>query len=473
MYRKLLSNFLYQASYQILLIILPIITIPIVSKALGPEGIGTFNFINSIVAYFVLVAGGGITNYGIREISIVRNDKEKLSKKFWELAFFNLIFASITFVVYTAFSLFSKNKAFFLVSSFTVLSCLFDISWFFSGIEDFKKITIRNFTVRIVSFILIIILIREPEDIYLYMLINAMSLLISQLSLWISINRYIIWVRVSLKDCLNHFKPAMEFFVAKIAISIYQNTTKTILGVMTTMTIVGYYSNSYALIMMAANIINAMNTIMIPRMSNMYGNKDEQGMIKLLQKTLHVQLYFTIAIMFGIIAISGQVVEWLFGPEFESIKEVIPWLAPVIVTQSFQMAVASQYLIPRKEMKEYNISIFIGAIITIVLTVLLVPYVEIYGAVFGINIGYLVVSYLRLKVLLRDTDFVLDYKNIIKYFFSGFLMWGIIHITTGNLVSSIFTTLIQILIGVTVYFVSTWALKINPIYEIISKSKSR
>lgn len=471
MQKKLVKNFMYQASYQVLLIVLPIVTIPIVSNALGPSGIGIFNYINSVVSYFILVAGLGMANYGVREISIVRQNRKKLSKKFWELELFNLFFSVGTLVVYIIFSLFTSQREYYLISGLSVFSCLFDITWFYSGIENFKKITIRNFLVKITSFILIVALIKDIDDLLLYILISSGSILISQVSLWISIHDYVDWVKVSLRDCFSHFKPALSFFVAKIAITIYQNTTKTILGLMTTMTVVGYYSNAFSLVLMSGNIVNAMNTVLVPRMSNMFGNNNEKGMIHLLQKTIHFQLYFTVAIMFGIIAISDKLVGWFFGPEFLMIKNVIPWLAPVIVFQSFQMAVATQYLIPKKELREYNISIFIGAIVTVILTILLIPFIGIYGAVVGINIGYIVVSILRLIVLQNETDFVFKYRRVFKFVFSGFVMWGTIYLLTSNMNSSIFTTIVQVIIGSLVYLSVTALLKSNPLNELFFKKK--
>ncbi|MGL9748617.1 oligosaccharide flippase family protein [Enterococcus sp. DIV0170] len=471
MKRKLAVNFFYQASYQILLIILPIITIPIVSKALGPGGIGTYNYINSIVAYFVLVAGLGMANYGVREIAIVRDDRYNLSKKFWELEGFNVFISILTLIVYLIWCLIFSNTFYFLISSILIISNLFDITWFFSGMEDFKKITIRNFVIRISSFFLIVFFIRDKNDLDLYFVINLLSTLVSQLSLWISIKKYITWVKVTLKECFSHFKPLLSYFLAKVAVTLYQNATKTILGVMTTMTVVGYYSNSFSLVLMCGNVINAMNTVLIPRMSNLFENKDEEKMIGMIQRTIHFQLYFTIAIAFGIILLSSKLVDWFFGSNFSEIKNILPWLAPVVVTQSFQMSVATQYLIPKNEMKEYNISVLIGAVVTVVSTIIFVPFIGVYGAIIGINLGYLVVSILRLRMLLIDTTFKFEYKNVIKWIFSGVIMLIVGYIFTKKMSSSLLTTFVQIILGGFIYLCVTMLLNANPMVKMINKSK--
>lgn len=472
MKKNLVKNFLYQASYQILLIILPIITVPIISKALGPEGVGKYNYINSIASYFILVAGLGLSNYGVREVAIVRKDRNERSKKFWELEVFNLLFTILSFIVYFIFSFFTSDVTLYLVQGIAVLSSVFDITWFFSAIEDFKRITIRNFIVKIVTFILIVIFIKDSDDLVLYFMIQSLGILFSQMSLWLSIKKYVDWVKVSFKAVMSHLKPSLEFFIAKIAMTLYQNTTKTVLGLMTSMTVVGYYSNSLTLVVMAGSIINAMNTIMIPRMSNMYGNDEKDGMISLLEKTIHLQLFFTIAICFGIITINEKMIFWFFGAEFAPIKDVVPWLAPVVIFQSLQMAIAAQYLIPKNEMKEYNSSVVLGAVVSVAVTLLFTSFIGIYGAVAGISSGYIVICVLRVKALIKQTKFRFDLLKITKFIFCGILMYAIVSLVTRTMSSSIVTTLVQTVFGFLVYFGATIILKVNPVVDFIRRSKS-
>lgn len=464
MKKNLIINFLYQASYQLLLIILPVITIPIISNALGPEGIGMYNYINSIVTYFVTFASLGIINYGTREISIVRSNRNLISKKFWEIESLSILVTLIVIIFYIFFTFLTDEPIYFLISGLTLIGNLFDITWFFQGIENFKKITVRNFIIRIISFVLIVTLIKDSSDFLLYIFINSMSNLVSQLSLWISLPKFVDFIKVELRDVFSHLKSSLAYFVAKISMTAYQNATQIILGVMTNMSDLGLYSNSYTIILMSANIINAMNTVLIPRMSNMFGSKDEEGMVSLLIQSIHTQLYITIAIMFGIIAISNNLVGWFFGPDFYEIRNILPWLAPVVVTQSFQMAIASQYLIPRNEIKSYNLSIIFGAILTIILTIVFIPFFGIYGAVIGINIGYLSVSLIRLFILYRNTTFRLNYSEICKYLISGLCMLVIINLLTSGLPSHLLTTIFQISIGVIVYLILSFVFKMGPVF---------
>lgn len=465
MNKKVFSNFLYQASYQLLLVIMPIITIPIISRALGPSGIGIYQYVFSIASYFVLIAGLGLQNYGVREIAVVRSDKYNLSKRFWELFFLNMYFSLAVLIIYLIAISFFENSFLFFIQGTVVLSCMFDITWFFGGLEDFKTVTIRNFIVKLITFLLIILMIKTPDDLILYFFIMGVSTLIGQISLWFAIKKYIIWIRVKNREIWQHLIPSISFFLARIAFQFYYNVSLTLLGIFATMSDVGYFSNGFNLVAVSGSIINALNTVMIPRMSNMYSNDDEEGMIVLLEKTIHLQLYFSIAITFGIITINKHMITWFYGPEFEILKIVVPLLAIGLPFQILQTAVAAQYLIPKKEMKAYNITVIAGAIVNFVLDIVLIPFIGIYGAIIGYLVSYILLSFLRSSVLIKSTDFRFDWKLIIGSVASGSIMWGAVQLLTGHMNSSIRTTLVQCILGAIIFLVISSLIHINPILE--------
>lgn len=103
---KLVKNFLWNAGYQVFILLVPLITIPYISRVLGPTGVGINSFTNSIVQYFILFGSLGITTYGNREIAYQRDSKEKLSQTFWEIAllrFVSIFIATICYLVFVFF----------------------------------------------------------------------------------------------------------------------------------------------------------------------------------------------------------------------------------------------------------------------------------------------------------------------------------------------------------------------------------
>lgn len=467
--KKVVHNFLYQALFQVLTIIMPMITIPIVSRALGAEGIGEWGFANSIVNYFLLVAGLGMANYAVREIAFVRNDREKLSEKFWELQLFNMFFSLTIIIVYLLFILITNQNYLYLIQTLMLLGVFFDISWLFQGVEDFKKIAVRSMILRLFSVGLIVAFVRNTDDLWIYALILSTSNLLAAIVLWKPAFQHIHFKKVRMRAIWSHFRPALNFFILKISATIFVNLNKTLLGMMTTMVLVGYFTNALQLIVLLGTVIGALNKVMLPRMSHLQRKGNEEEFIKVLQKTIHVQLFVTIAMMFGMIAINDKLIGWFLGEDFYFVKNLIPILAPVLVFKQLHQAIANQYLVPKDEMKFYNWTMIIGTLINVATSLILIPRIRVYGAVFGFLIGQLFLGTSRAIVLVKKSEFRFDWIRISKWLISGALMLLIILITTNAMSATLLTTLIQVVIGMAIYTGLTTILKVNPVYELIKK----
>ncbi|NTR26174.1 oligosaccharide flippase family protein, partial [Enterococcus faecium] len=189
---KIVKNYLYSITYQMLIIILPVVTVPYISRTLTAEGVGKFSYTNSIVQYFVLIATLGTSIYGSRTIAYYRNDIEKRSEKFVEIMILKLLMMLVSFSMFIIFLFFYKRlKLILLLQSFQILAVGADISWFFIGIEDFKKTVLRNTLIKIVSVILIFLLVKNPDDLWKYVVINSFSILLGNFTLWSYIRDYL------------------------------------------------------------------------------------------------------------------------------------------------------------------------------------------------------------------------------------------------------------------------------------------
>lgn len=466
--KKIVSNILYQGVYQVLKILLPIVTVPIVSKALGPEGIGTFNFVTSIVNMFIMACGLGLATYGTREIALVQDDKKQLSKKFWELEWFNSITVFVVLLIYLSVVSFLDNRIFYYVSILSIFGSLFDITWFYRGVEDFKKITLADGLIKIVSFVMIYVFVNQKDDLIWYFIIQTSNVLLSQLILWMFIFKYINFVKVSFKDVFKHLRPSISYFIGKIAIRVYTDLNKTVLGIFSTTTMVGYFSNSLQVSTIFRTLIGTFDAVLLPRVTNLT-SKNGNKMLQVLSYAINFQLFFSIPAMFGIMATNKQIIDWFFGPEFEFIQHTTPWLAPLVIITPLGLLILRLYLIPRNQIKSYNLSVIIGAVVSIITNLLFTPIFHIWGTIAAILISETFVTAIRIIELFRNSGYKFNYFLIFKYFVSGFLMYWVVVKATGHLSSSIVTTLVQGIIGVAVYFILTAIMNANPLLDILRK----
>lgn len=467
--KKVFSNFIYQSLFQIVKIIIPIITIPIVSNALGPKGIGTYNYTNSIAQYFILLASLGIALYGNREVAMHRNNKFELSKTFWELELFSSICSITMLLIYVLITIFLPNRIFFLVQGMSILAVMFDISWFFMGLEKFKYVSLTNLIVQLCTFTLIILNIKSSADTLLYIAIQSGGILASAILMWVFIFNKVEFVPIKIKNLRSHLRPIFAYFIPQVSIIIYTNLNKTILGAISGTSAVGFFANSLQLANVAITLITTLDVVLLPQMSRLFANNNQKKLISILNKTLHLQLFFSLPTAGGLMIISSKLVPWFFGNKFLYLDYLIPVISLLVVIIPIGMSISRQYLMPIGHIKEYNISVMIGAGISIILNFSLIPVMGIWGAIIGSVMSELFVTVTRVRGLIIDTSFRYDLKKIAIYSLSTIIMMLTIELSTNRLPATLLTTLVQIVIGFVTYLLMTFLFGEKVLVNIVKK----
>lgn len=136
---KVVRNYLYNAGYQLLLVLLPLVTATYISRVLTNTGVGINSYTNSIISYFILFGSLGINLYGNREIAYLRNKPQKMSQAFWEIVILRVLAVILAYIVFFIYIPFSRHPTLMIFQSINLLAVILDISWLYMGIEDFKK----------------------------------------------------------------------------------------------------------------------------------------------------------------------------------------------------------------------------------------------------------------------------------------------------------------------------------------------
>mgnify|MGYP000445933840 FL=1 len=167
--KSITKNYIYNVAYQILITILPLITTPYVSRVLNAEAIGIYSYTISITTYFILFGSLGVALYGQREIAYYQTDKMKRSKIFWEINILRFVTMTIAMVIYYfIYVRQGEYKIYYEILLIELLANCLDISWFFRGIEEFKKTVIRNSIVKLIFAVCIFIFVKSPNDLIKY-----------------------------------------------------------------------------------------------------------------------------------------------------------------------------------------------------------------------------------------------------------------------------------------------------------------
>lgn len=371
------KNFIYSIILRVANIAFPLVTFPYVTRVLGADGIGKVNFASSIVMYFVLFANLGIPLYGIREIAKVR-DKEEMNKVFWELFILNGITVIICCVVFLSSFLFvdkiQAETPLFLISGLMLIMSMFSLEWFYSGVEDYKYITIRNLMVKVISTICLFLLIKNKDDYIIYGGIGVISSCGNNIFNVIYLKKYISLSLKNIKlNIKSHLKPIFYIFMMLISVSLYYNINPIIIGFLSTNENVGYFTTYMRILSIVLGFISAYTSVVFPRFTYHVENNNEEEYIKLAKNSLNFINYMIFPIMMLLLVFGKEIIAIFAGSDFTG--EILSFyiMIPVIYVSSISVLLGVQILLPfRKQGKKTVWPPVVGGIVNVLVSVLFI-----------------------------------------------------------------------------------------------------
>jgi len=451
---KLKNNVLYSFIYQFLAIILPLATAPYVSRILGPEGIGTISYSKSIALYFSLFALLGLNTYGVRVIASSRNNNKTLTDTFNQVFTLQLVTAILIVVMYSFYVFLilpPDSRLYAIIFIGIVMSTCVDVNWFFFGIERFKITVVRNGIIKILATILIFVLVKGKNDLWVYALILSSSQLFSNIVLMKYIKDYVSEIRLTTDNFLVHFKNNLVLFVPVIAVSVYKILDKIILTNIGGPTQTGFFESAEMIILAPLTFVSALGSVMLPRITFLKDIDDSESVNKIIRISTKLTLAIAIPLSFGIASIATPFTIIFFGESFKNTGLLIEILAPVIVLTTLSYALKTQFLIPMKKDKEYTISVILGAIINVIINVLLVPTFGALGTSIGVLLSEIVVLTVLVFVLRKGVNFKIFLRGTWIYFISGVLMFCLLKVLFLVFSTDLLALLASIIIGFSSY----------------------
>ncbi|WP_029231640.1 flippase [Butyrivibrio sp. VCB2006] len=452
--KSIKKNFVWQVGIEITNMLLPLVTSPILARRMGAETLGIYSYVYTVSYYFLTFALLGMFQYGTREIATVRDNRELLNKKFSELFCFQFLHAGMVIIAYLAYSfLFSKYIGLMLIQTiYLVGASLILINYVFTGLEEFNIIAVKTMIIRIIGVVLIFAFVRTKEDLPLYTLIMAGEPLAGALVYIALARNRVKLVKVNIKDVFKHTKGLYMIFIPIMATFLYTTMDKLMLGHMSVMSELGYYSNAEKALI-ARNLAVALSVVLVPRMSNLAGDSNSKAFNELLDKSIEVILLLTIAFGFGTAGVSSAFSVVFWGKDFSPCSILIQVMSFTLPAYGLTYVINNQYLVPLRKEKIYIGATVFGVLVNFMLNWLLIP---IYGAL-GAAIATLATQFIVLIcecVAIRKSYSVLrSLRSAIPYLFIAMVMYAVIKSMDSMVTYSILSLLLEVLIGGLLFFV--------------------
>lgn len=450
---KKLTNILFNTTYQIFLVIVPVITAPYLSRVLGATNLGKYSYVEAVLTLFSTIGLIGLYDYGTREIAYVRdNSKSDLSRTFFEICIIRFFMLIVTSLLYLFYIKNNEYSYYFLCAIIWLIGNFIDPTWFFNGMEEFKLITIRNFIIKIITICLIFILVKTPDDLYIYLYIIGVCQVVSSFLLVGRLKKYI-----SIKDVNNlklkkHLLPTIKVFLPQIATLVYTQVDKIMIESLTTnISSVTFYDNAEKIVKIPLSVITAINLVLMPSNANLFIKGKIDEIKQIISSTISLVLMISLPMALGLVSIGFTLIPWYLGSEFVEVGYVIIWLVPIIVALALSGISANQYFIATNQTNYLIKSYVIAALVNVIINYFTIPTMGCYGAALGTVIAEYISVGIQYYYMSRTIKVLSTLIKSFKYFLYSCIMCAISVFIGIKMGSSPLTTLIQVILSVGIY----------------------
>ena len=377
------KNFAYKSVLTLSTYLINFITFPYVARVLGVERIGLVNFVDNTVNYFLLFATMGVGLLGVREIAAVKEDKKRRDQVYSSMLALNLLFTLVSLGIYllciSTIPKLCQYDELFYIGTAKILFTVFLVEWFFTGVENFRYITLRSILIKVLYIISVFLFVRDTSDYRLYFILTVgvvgLKALINQLYI-----RKFVRVRWNNIQLFKYLKQNVTLGIYTLMTSMYLTFNVMYLGLVSNNTEVGYYTTAFKLYSVILGFFTAFTNVMLPRMSSLLANGEKDRFQELVNRSFSVMATCCIPLILCSMIMAPQIVYILSGPGYEGAILPMRIIMPAAFAVGVAQVLAIQVLMPMKKDKVLLIASIIGAVVSLLINLLVVPSVKSVGS---------------------------------------------------------------------------------------------
>lgn len=374
--KKLIANGIYYITYNIVNFIFPLISGIYIARVIHPETIGRLFAAQNLAQYFVVFSFLGIPTYGIREIAKIKTNIEERSKIFTELITINTF--STFFFLLTYLILIIEVKTYrsdiilYLIAGISILLNIFNISWLYDGLEEFRFTSLRNALIKAISLLLLFILIKDSKDYILYAFICVFGVAGNNIINVIYAHRF---TQLSFRSLAikKHLKPIIILLGVNIAIELYSLMDITMMNYFSKKETITYYKYGHSIYLILIQVINSITVIIVPRLTQYFQDKKLDQFNQLLSETIKILFIIAAPMIIGIYFTSDFLLTSIYGESFLTSSKVLKLFSILLVVSPIGYLLGSRVLLVTNRERLTLIAVIISAAINFCGNIILIP----------------------------------------------------------------------------------------------------
>lgn len=470
--KSIVKNSMLNAFKSFSNLIFPLITFAYASRIIGAEGLGKVDFSKSYTAYFSILAMLGITNYATREAAKLRDNKDKLSLFAHEILFINLICVIISCILFGLSICFidvlEKYKGLLTIFSATIILNAMGMEWLYSAEEDYGYITIRTFLFQILSFILMIIFVKEEDDIYPYAAIQVISAAGSNILNFMHSRKYIHIKLLKGYQYIKHIKPILKLFSMTLFVQIFTHLDTTMLGFLKNDNAVGLYSAAHKLSSVVSGIMIAFTAVLTPRIAYYYNHNKKEKVLDIVCTALNYLVMISIPASVGLFLLSPQIIFIFSGSGFVEAISTARIMALRVFLVPLNTFFIVHYSIPIGKENRTIAAVAVAAALNFTLNMTLIPVFSQNGAAISTVIAEIIELIVNIAFISKEINFFKVFRYVVQYVFAtiGIIgLWRVFQIFLSGYVLMV----AYIVFAVFFYFLILMGLKNRYITVVLDK----
>lgn len=340
--KRLTRNILSLTLVQIANYGMPLISVPVISRIIGPEKFGVINFAAAFIAYFTLLITYGFDLTATRKIAkdpTNEQNRNTVCSEVFSTQLLLLMLATCLFfiLVYTVPRLQIDRKV--MIFSFVIcISTVFTQNWLFQAMQDLSKVAIFNLVSKILFTIAILMLVQKSDDyIWQPLLFGVIQTLVGVASFVWAVKKYNIKLsRVPVRRCLQVLWEEKTIFFSLVVVNLYTTTNTFILGIYQNSEQTGYYTAGQRLILIAQSVLTLpLTQALYPFIGKAFGDNREHG-LRVTQRIIPLIVLFTGTATLAMILLGPFIIGLFYGHKFDAAVPVFQILSliPLIIALS-------------------------------------------------------------------------------------------------------------------------------------------
>ena len=490
----------------LVLTLLSFITFPWVCRYLGDSAVGAYTWANTFVAYFLILAKIGIPNLAVRECVKVRDDKEKLSNKVQGFFLLQLIatllsFGLMSMVVFSVPAL-KNSSALIFILSINFLVGAFSFEWVFIALEKQFYMSVRSIVALTLCAILVIVFVTNPSDLYIYALIAVSVTVITTIANLFYIRKFVSFKKTMPYEFKQYVKPLFILCSLSLVISLYNQTDTFILGFLNEdKSEVASYSVGIKGIDIIIGIIAGLSTVFIPRSAYYYQQEDKKYFKNLTKYSMNICFFIVFPAIITMAVLARPICSLISGNfdyetsmgSYQSAPMILIILCSMMLTYSLGEIIYGQILLPMKKEKYYLLSMGVGTLLNIGLSLLLGGYLSqkiswmtpAIGVAIGTAVTDLLIIIFLVSITWKWVKEAIFNKNTLKLFIANMIILGIsiglnflmtfiwTKVNLSDSIKAILQMVAIVLVDAIIYLFFLGAVKEDLVYSFIRKDKKR